>query len=95
MSDKLEQKVDKILDKVGEIQVDNAILRKDVSQNTKDLSEHIKRTNLLETRIEQHSTYHEKQLEEALIPIRWIKVTFKILAAAAVITGLLKTLGLI
>ena len=94
MSD-IDKKLDKILDEVSDLKVGQAVIEKDVAQNTKDLSTHIKRTNLLEDRIEQHSTYHESQLEEALIPIRWIKITIKVLAAATVIAGLLKTLGLI
>ena len=92
---KIDEKLEKILEKVNSLSTDSALIKKDVGQNTRDLSTHIKRTNLLEERMEQHATYHEKQLDEALIPIRWIKTSLKILAAAAVITGLLKTLGLI
>ena len=92
---KIDEKLDKMLDKINSLHTDTALIQKDVGQNTKDLAFHIKRTNLLEERMEQHAAYHEKQLDEALIPIRWIKITLKILAAAAVIAGLLKTLGLI
>ena len=88
-------KVDKILEKVTQVQIDLAVIKKDVSTNTKDLTHHVKRTDSLEVRIEQHASHHEAQLEVALQPIKWVKATFKILAGLAVILGILKTLGII
>lgn len=49
----MSEKIDKILDIVTEIKIDQAEMRKDVSQNTDDLAEHIRRTNLLEGKLQK------------------------------------------
>lgn len=79
MSDKL----DRILEHVTQLRVDTASIQKDVEKNTEDLSEHIRRTNIL-----------EKQMNTALLPIKFAKVSGAILASIGVLAGLLKTAGL-
>lgn len=44
---------DKILHTLTEIKVDVAEIKKDVSVNTEDLSEHIRRTNILESKLQK------------------------------------------
>ena len=39
---KIDEKLEKILEKVNSLSTDSALIKKDVGQNTKDLSTHIK-----------------------------------------------------
>lgn len=47
----MKEKLDKLLEVQTEIRVDVAGIKKDVGRNTKDLSEHIRRTEVAEERI--------------------------------------------
>jgi hypothetical protein len=86
----MSDKIDKILEKVTQLQIDAAMIKKDSAQNTKDLAEHIKRTNLLEARMEQHAEHHEAQLEEALLPIRSARFLAKVAAGVTTLLAIFK-----
>lgn len=49
----MDAKLDKILETVTEIRIDQVGIKKDVSQNTDDLHIHIKRTNILEGKLQK------------------------------------------
>lgn len=51
--DRIERKLDAIDEKLDNLVLAHAHQSKDISQNTKDLAEHIRRTNLLEGKLQQ------------------------------------------
>jgi chromosome segregation ATPase len=51
--EKLEEKLDKTNDLLREIAMQNLSIGKDVAKNTTDLAEHMRRTELLENRVEK------------------------------------------
>ena len=79
--DRLFKQLDKIVDKQAEMAVTLIV-------NTNSLIKHVKRTDLLEEKVKQHAKHQEKQLEEALIPIRWFKTTAKVIGTIGVIAGI-------
>lgn len=50
---KIDEKIDKMLEQNSEIKVSLARMSKDVEQNTRDLSYHIKRTDLIEGKLQK------------------------------------------
>jgi hypothetical protein len=83
------EKLDKIMDKLVEVSISVAEIRKDVARNTDDLAEHIKRTDLRIELIEQEAKAHNAKLEEALTPIRWLKGAVALCSIVGVIIGLI------
>lgn len=88
-------KLDKILDKLGEHSV--ILERHGIvhEQNAKELAHHILRTSLLEEHMETEHKEMKSNLEVALQPIKWAKLTVKIAAGAASIYGFLKLIGVL
>lgn len=94
MSDlnRIETKIDKITDKIetlSNLAAKHEVLHK---KNTEDLAEHIKRTDKLEDRMEQHSTDHNKKLEEALLPIKAAKFLVALAVGISAIVAVIKLL---
>ena len=87
MDDRTESKLDRLFEKLSDLAVDVARIATSVESNTDDIAEHIKRTNLLEEKLEKTEEKWHTQLDEALIPIKWGKVTLKLATATGVILG--------
>lgn len=81
-------KLDKVLDKLAESSVTLAVMQKDVSQNTKDLAEHIRRTDLLEARVDNH----ESEIQKALAPIKWAQWTLALCVAITTVISAAKAI---
>jgi hypothetical protein len=88
--ERIEAKLDKVQDKQGEHSVHLERHSQLHSKNSEDLATHIKRTDALEDRIEQHSKDQDKKLDQALLPIRAFKFLAKFAAGASAIYGLVK-----
>jgi len=86
--DRIELKLDRILDKLGEHS--EVLARHGVihEQNAKELSHHIARTDALETKL-------EKDMEIALQPIKAFKFLTKLAAGALTLAAALKLFGVI
>jgi hypothetical protein len=84
----MEEKLDKIFEKISNLSVDVAQMAVSVEKNTQDLAYHIRRTDLLDEKLEKAEETWHTQLEEALVPVRWGKTTFKLLAAAGAIVAI-------
>lgn len=90
---KLHEKLDKIVDNVGEIKVTQAI-------HTEQLKEHMRRTDLLEKKQDRHeeNTKEEfERIEEEIKPVTEhvhnLKGIKKLLLTLTAIVGLLAALG--
>jgi len=79
MTSGLESKVDKIIEDVSDIKSSQARIEVHVGKNTKDLSEHMKRTDLNETRI-----YRLEKIEQWLRGATWITLGIGGLLIAAI-----------
>lgn len=95
----MDEKLDKIIDKLHEIDVKverNTVV---LGKNADDIAEHIRRTDLLETYIKKREEVVEGQLTEALKPVNWIRITVKVIAGLSVtvglVLGIIKLLGYI
>jgi hypothetical protein len=88
--ERIEDKLDKIQDKQSEHSVVLERHSQLHSKNSDDLATHIKRTDLLEDRMEIHAKEHDSKLEIALQPIKAFKFLAKFAAGAASIYGLIK-----
>jgi hypothetical protein len=84
MSDKL----DKVLLLLTDMARDIGKLTSMTEENTRDLAEHIKRTNLLEDSLTETKKELDKKIEicedgveEARAPLKWMKITAKVLGA--------------
>lgn len=89
----VERTLDRILDKLqeqGELLARHTVLHE---KNTEDLERHIKRTDALEDRMEQHAKAHDGKLEEALLPIRFVKMLVAVSLGSAAIYGLLQLIN--
>lgn len=75
------------MDDLNEIKVDVACIKKDVSTNTKDLSEHIRRTNILEKSLKPVQT-HVAHIEGGM------KLVGGIAVLITIITGILKLVNM-
>ena len=92
--DRVEIKLDKVLDKLsehGELLARHTVLHE---KNTDDLDEHIKRTNLLEARIDKQEVSIASKLEEALLPIRSVRWLVKIGAGILTLIAVYNLLGI-
>lgn len=91
--DRLETKLDKIIDTLGE--QSNTLTRHGVlhEQNAKELAFHIASHNLLKRHMDAEHAEINVKLETALQPLKWVKLTVKIAAGAASIYGLIKLIG--
>ena len=72
-----DQKIDKLVEHVLEMKGTLAENTVTLNQNTKDMAEHIRRTNILET-----------QMRRALFPIDFFTALAKVIAVIAATTGL-------
>lgn len=78
--DRLEHKLDALFEmnvKQSGILERHSVLHE---KNTEDLAEHIRRTDLIEERLEQQSKEQNIKMDEALLPIK----AFKLLTATSV-----------
>ena len=86
---RIETKLDKIL----ETQIEHSILLSRHTtlheKNTADLEYHIARTNELQNKVERHEVKVDIQMEEALLPIKSIKWLGKVLAGCLVVASLI------
>lgn len=73
---RIEQKIDTLMDHLIEIKVDISAMKGDIEANKDSLVEHVKRTNLLEEEIQRQ----EIQLQEAMKPIEWVRTTARVMA---------------
>lgn len=91
-NDRVEENLQKILDKLTEhsiILARHTILHE---QNTKDLEHHIKRTDLLEADLKKAREDLEEELEEATAPFQAIKTLAKY---AGYLTAISSAVGVI
>jgi hypothetical protein len=88
--ERIDQNLEKIRDKQEEHSVHLERHTQLHSKNSEDLATHIKRTDLLEDRMEAHAKDHDSKLDEALQPIKAFKFLAKFAAGVAAIYGLLK-----
>lgn len=88
--DRLEHKIDALFDM--NVKQSNVLERHSVlhEKNTEDLATHIKRTDLIEARIEQQDRVNSAKLDEALLPIKAFKFMAAMAAGGAAIYGLFK-----
>jgi len=82
MKDNLDQKLTRIEERVGSIDVSLVSIAKDLERNTDSLQEHMRRTDLLET-----------GLQEALLPIKWLRTSSKVILILGAIFGILHVLS--
>lgn len=88
--DRLENKLDALFElnvKQSGILERHSVLHE---KNTEDLATHIKRTDLIEARIEQQDKANSAKLDEALIPIKFLKMLVAVSLGGAAILGLFK-----
>lgn len=90
--DKLESKIDRLLDNSAEQGATLARHEALHERNTASLEEHVRRTDLLEVRLEQHAEAQGKRLDEALLPIKAAKFLLAMAAGVATIAGAAKLL---
>ena len=86
--DRIDQKLDKIIDKLSEhseVLAKHGVVHE---QNSKELAHHIARTNALETKL-------EKDMEIALQPIKAFKFLTKLAAGIVTLAATLKLFGVI
>jgi hypothetical protein len=81
-------KLDLIINKLTDMASDIARIGSHVETNTKDLEEHIRRTNLLEDKLHKSEDRIDSKLEEALMPVRWGKVSAKLAGVVGVLVAL-------
>ena len=91
--DKIDQKLDKVLDKLNEHSV--ALAQHGIihEQNADQLATHIARTNALEEHMDLEHRDMKKNLETALLPIKSFKFLVKLGAGILTIAALLKLIG--
>lgn len=90
--DRIEAKIDKIVDKQaeqGEILSAHRVLHE---QNSKSLDEHIKRTNLLEHRMTAFEKETGKKFATALLHVKVLKVLAATLAGASAVFGIVSAI---
>lgn len=85
-------RLDIIIAKISDLAESVGYVKSHVEKNTKDLEEHIRRTNLLERKLDKTEESWENKMDEALIPVRWGKTTLKILAAGGAIAAIIEIL---
>lgn len=88
--DKIDQKIDKVLDALAEhkaILAAHGVLHE---KNSEELEKHIKRTDLLEKHMNKEHNDMKKNLEIALLPIKSFKFLVTLALGMAAIAGLLK-----
>jgi uncharacterized protein Yka (UPF0111/DUF47 family) len=88
--DRIEQKLDKVLDKLaehGEMLAAHGVLHQ---KNAEELEKHIKRTDLLEQHMDQEHKDMKNNLETALLPIKSFRLLVKIALGLMAIAGLVK-----
>jgi len=79
----VESKLDQIIETLTDIRVTLADHSHIMQRNTEDLAEHIRRTNILETRQEAHG----KDLQEALLPIKALKFVGSLIIGISAVTA--------
>lgn len=77
----MDQKIDRILDKIEDLAVEQARTNVRLDTYNAQLAEHIRRTSIL-----------EEQMKTALLPIQTGKVAVALSAGAATIYGLIRLL---
>lgn len=90
-----DQKLDKILDKLGEhseVLAKHGLIHE---QNAKELAHHIARTNALEEHMDAEHREMKQNLETALQPIKAFKFLTKLAAGALTLAAALKLFGVI
>lgn len=93
--DRIELKLDKILDKLGEhseVLAKHGVIHE---QNAAQLATHIARTNALEEHMDLEHREMKKDLETALQPIKTFKFLTKLAAGIITIVTVLKLTGVI
>lgn len=85
-------RLDRILDKLTDMAVDIGRMALSVEKNTEDIGEHIRRTDLLEKKLDTYEEKYDDRLEEALLPIRWGKLTLKFTGWLAAIFGVAESI---
>lgn len=83
LENKIEEKVDKIIETQSDMRVDIAEIRKDINRNTGDMAHHIKRTDLLQDKVENN----EERIYKLEEPKIFKKYLLKIVAAIGAIGG--------
>ena len=70
------EKLDKIQDDVSDLKVENAKQTASIERNTKDLEEHMKRSDLLEKKMEQHEADDVRHKKQLTVKDLFVKLTF-------------------
>lgn len=81
--DRLDEKLDLLMEHILDIKVDMSSMKADISANKDSLVEHVRRTNLLESQLKEQ----DKLLTTAMKPIEWARTTGKIIAWLIPIIG--------
>ena len=85
-------RLDVVLQKLTDLAETLGYVKGHVEKNTSDLEEHIRRTNLLEHKLDKSEEKWEDKMEEALVPVRWGKTTLKLVAAGGAIAAIVEIL---
>jgi hypothetical protein len=85
-------RLDVVIQKLTEMAETLGYVKGHVEKNTADLEEHIRRTNLLETKLDKSEEKWEDKMDEALVPVRWGKTTLKIIAGGGAIAAIVEIL---
>jgi len=83
----VDDKIDKILDKVTIIREEQIKQGVHIEQNTKDLTIHVKRTDLLEEALNKHAEENEKQLEQLFMPRKTLLNMSKFIGIIGALAG--------
>ena len=81
-------KLDHILDMISDMAETLGYIKGHTERNTDNLEEHIRRTNLLELKLDKSEEKWETKMDEALMPVRWGKITLKILAGCSAVAAI-------
>lgn len=95
MSKSLEDKIDKILEDMVELKVDMAETKVTLHRNTDSLELHIKRTNILEEKLEKDFEKLQGEIDPIKSHVSFVKGALWLLGALGAIVLGLEQLGLI
>lgn len=88
----MQDKIDKLIETVNDIKTDLAVMKRDVQENKDNLIVHMKRSDALESHVEEHRKEFDQKLETALFPIKVAKVAGKAIGLIAIILGIVLTI---